>query len=165
MRPKGPLTERPGGFVRGSAGQIRIERPECRIPVKNDTSPSRATPGHRCCCARARARCCAPRRFYIYASKTRARRGRGHYYAMCAVTRRDERVSAEGVEMSKYRYNGSGRFNISLKYLSSRGTVIYECGGLKYYTRLPLMSVFREGEGFKKKCTLQISWSEIARRK
>lgn len=40
------------------------------------------------------------------------------HYAICAVTRQDERISAERQEMIKYYNNDNGWLNISLKYLN-----------------------------------------------
>lgn len=123
-----PVGETLDRTVHGLGEQISRRRPTGRRSrhVKNDTFPFRGA--------------------ILYLCLENARASRlDHYYAMCAVMRQHERVSVEGlgggegVEMSKYRYNGGGRFNISLKYLSSYGTVIYESGWsgcLKYYTRV-----------------------------
>lgn len=40
------------------------------------------------------------------------------HYAICAVTKQDERISAERQEMIKYYNNDNGWLNILLKYLS-----------------------------------------------
>lgn len=71
------------------------------------------------------------------------------HYAVCAVTKQNERISAERQGMIKYHNNGNGWFNILLKYLSgitrANGEVRVSSNILNYnaivrtYVRNPLL--------------------------